>query len=147
MLKRVCFWSLSFLLLLGGPVQAVTMVSATANNIKMRSGPGEKYPVLWVLKSGYPLSIVDDQGDWVKVQDYEGDTGWLAATLVGRSPHMIVKADRVELRSGPSSRYRLVGKANHGVVFQTLKVKDKWVKVKHESGLTGWITRGSLWGW
>jgi SH3-like domain-containing protein len=147
MYKRVAVWLSLFLALAGGTAQAITMVSVNANNVNMRSGPGEKYAVLWELGTGFPLKVLDEQGDWYKVEDFEGDVGWIYKTLVGRDPHLIVKKKRVNMRSGPGDGYRVLGKANYGVVFKTLKVKDGWARVKHENGLTGWVSRTLLWGW
>ena len=147
MYKKVVICLSLFLLLLGGTAQAITMVSIKGNNVNMRSGPGEKYAVLWDLGSGFPLKVVDQKGKWYKVEDFEGDSGWVYETLVDRAPHLIVKRRRVNMRSGPGDGYRVVGKANYGVVFKTLKVKKGWAKVRHENGLVGWISRSLLWGW
>lgn len=147
MFKKILLGVFALLLLTSASVQAAPMVSVAVDKIKMHSEAGEKAPVLWILGAGYPLSVLDDQGDWLKVQDYAGDSGWVAAPQVDRKPHMIVKAELVEMRSGPSKRFKLVGRANNGVVFQTLKVKTRWIKVKHQSGLIGWIDRSQLWGW
>ena len=147
MFKKILLGAFSFVLLTCASVQALSMVSVATDNAKVHAEAGEKSPVLWVLGAGFPLNVMDDQGDWLKVQDYVGDTGWIAAPQTDRKPHMIVKADLVEIRSGPSKRFKLVGRANNGVVFQTVKVKTSWVKVKHQSGLTGWIDRSQLWGW
>lgn len=147
MCKRVvvCFF---FLLALGtSSAQAFTMVSVNADNVNMRSGPDDKYAVLWELGSGFPLKVLDKQGNWVKVEDFEGDSGWIYKTLVDHEPHLIVKRRRVNMRSGPGESYRVVGQANYGVVFKTLEVKEGWAKVKHENGLVGWISRSLLWGW
>jgi SH3-like domain-containing protein len=147
MFKRVAVW-LVFLLALGaGSAQAFTMVSVNANNVNMRSGPDDKYAVLWELGTGYPLKVLEEHGNWVKVEDFEGDVGWIYKTLVDREPHLIVKKRRVNMRSGPGDNYRVVGKANYGVVFKTLEVKGGWARVKHENGLVGWISRSLLWGW
>lgn len=145
--KKILFWAFSLVLLASASAQALTMVSVAADNVNLRSGPGDKYPVVWTLNVGFPLSILEDQGDWCKVEDFEGDTGWIRKDLIERKPHMIVKAEKANVRSGPSDRYKLIGKANRGVVFQTLKVKEKWVQVKHGKGLTGWVSRSLLWGW
>jgi len=145
--KKILFWALSLVLLVSASAQALTMVSVAADNVNLRSGPGEKYPVVWTLGVGFPLSVLEERGDWWRVEDFEGDTGWVSKDLIERKPHMIVKVEKANIRSGPSERYQLVGKANRGVVFQTLKVKDKWVQVKHGKGLTGWVSRSLLWGW
>jgi len=57
------------------------------------------------------------------------------------------KAKRVNVRSGPGTNHDIVGKAEYGVVFETLERRGGWVKVRHEDGLTGWILRSLLWGW
>ncbi len=124
------------------------MVSIAADLVNMRSGPGEKYSVVWELGKGYPLKVLETKGDWVKVIDYEQDTGWIFKSLVNRSPHLIVKKKIVNIRSGPGTGYKIVRKAQNGVVFQTLERKSGWVKVKHEEeNVVGWVMRSLLWGW
>jgi len=123
------------------------MVSVNRPKINMRSGPGTKYAVLWELGKGYPLKVIASQGKWLKVVDFENDTGWVYAPLVGRTPHLVVKKKVVNIRSGPSTRYRIIGKAKYGVVLRTVKRAKGWVKVRHENGLTGWVKRDLLWGW
>lgn len=146
MSKKIWFWAIALVLLVSGSVQASTMVSVKLDKCSLHSGPGDKYPVVWALGAGFPLSAVEELGDWYKVVDFEGDTGWIRKNQVGREPHSIVKAEKANIRSGPSDRYKLIGTANRGVVFQTLKVKNNWIKVKHGKGLTGWVSRSLLWG-
>ncbi|MEJ2033706.1 MAG: SH3 domain-containing protein [Deltaproteobacteria bacterium] len=123
------------------------MVSVNRGIVNMRSGPGTGYSVLWELGRGFPLKVIGSKGAWVKVIDFENDSGWIYRRLLGRAPHLVVKKRRINIRSGPGTRYRVIGKANYGVVFRTLKKRGGWVKVKHENGLTGWIKRNLLWGW
>lgn len=126
---------------------SIRMVSVSGDKVNMRSGPGTSYAIIWELGKGYPLRVIDSRGEWLKVVDFENDEGWISSSLVGRVPHLIVKKNRINLRSGPGTRYRIVGKANYGVVFKTLESKGGWVKVEHENGVNGWIERSLLWGW
>jgi SH3-like domain-containing protein len=146
MYNKILFWAFSLLMLAPGLAQASTMVSVSHDKSSLHSGPGDKHPVVWTLGVGFPLSAVEEQGDWYRVEDFEGATGWIRKKQVGREPHLIVKAAKANIRSGPSDRYKLIGTANRGVVFKTLKVKGNWVKVKHGKGLTGWVSRSLLWG-
>lgn len=123
------------------------MVSVAGETVNMRSGPGEKYSIIWELGEGFPLKVETKKGKWLKVSDFEGDDGWIYGDLVARKPHLIVKNKRVNVRSGPSGNNKIVGQANYGVVFKTLKQENGWAKVKHENGLTGWVQRSLLWGW
>ena len=135
-----------------GEAAAIRMVSVAGEKVNMRKGPSTKYSVKWELGKGFPLRVIGSQGNWLKVTDFESDVGWVYKNLVDRSPHLIVKANknskqRVNIRSGPGTKYKMVGKAEYGVVFKTLQRGNGWVQVQHEDGLTGWVKRSLLWGW
>jgi SH3-like domain-containing protein len=135
------------LVLLTASVASARMVSVTGNKVNLRSGPGTNYAILWELGKGYPLRVIGSRGGWLKVVDFENDEGWVSNKLVSRSPYLIVKKNRINIRGGPGTRYRVVGQANYGVVFRTLEKRSGWVKIRHENGMVGWVQRGLLWGW
>lgn len=141
------------LIILGLSTMAqATMVSIDGDNINMRSGPGTNYRVLWELSNGFPLKVMKKKGGWYRVQDFEGTIGWVHKDVINTVPHMIVKVHknsnkRINIRSGPGTKYRIVAKAHYGVVFKTLQQKHGWAQVQHEKGVTGWIKRSLLWGW
>ncbi len=123
------------------------MVTVAKNWINLRSGPGIKYKVLWQLDKGYPLKVIETRGKWYKVRDYENDVGWVHSSLTSPKPHVIVKKSRVNVRSGPGTDKEKIAMAEKGTVFSTLKRTKNWVKVRHEQGVTGWISRRLVWGW
>ena len=128
------------------------MVSIDGDDVNMRSGPGTKYKVLWELGNGFPLMVLKRSGQWLRVRDFEGTIGWVHRDVTQKTPHMVVKVHknskkRINVRSGPGTKYRIVAKAYYGVVFKTLSQKNGWVNVQHEKGVTGWIKRSLLWGW
>lgn len=130
---------------------AAKMVSVVGDNVNLRSGPGTNYSVKWKYGSGFPLKVLDEKSSWYKVEDFEGDTGWLHKKLTARTGHMIVKVHKnqetkVNIRSGPGTKYKVVGKAYYGVVFRTIKQQSGWAHVKHDTGMEGWIKRSLLWG-
>jgi len=127
------------------------MGSVAGEKVQLRSGPGTKYAAKWQYGNGYPLKIVTQKGKWLKVKDFENDTGWIFKKYISKTPHMIVKVNKgkkrkINIRSGPGTKYKIVGQAYYGVVFETVTQKSGWAKVKHESGLSGWIKRSLLWG-
>lgn len=127
------------------------MVSVVGDNVNLRSGPGTDYSVKWKYGSGFPLKVIQEKGTWLKVEDFEGDTGWLHEKLTSPAGHMIVKVHKnqdtkVNIRSGPGTKYKVVGKAYYGVVFKTIKQQSGWAQIKHDSGMEGWIKRSLLWG-
>lgn len=133
------------------PVHA-KMVSVKGDKVNLRKGPGINYGIKWEYGSGFPLRVVTKKGSWVNVKDFEGDTGWIHNSLITYNPQVIVKVNRnknqkINIRSGPSTKYKVVGKAYYGVVFKNLGKKSGWIQVEHESGLKGWIKSNLVWGY
>jgi SH3-like domain-containing protein len=149
--KTTIIFIILFILIFSATAALAKMVSVVGDNVNLRSGPGTKYSVKWKYGSGFPLKVVQEKEGWLKVEDFEGDTGWLYQKLTSRNGHMIVKVHKnenkkVNIRSGPGTKYKVVGKAYYGVVFKTIKQQNGWAQVKHDSGLEGWIKRSLLWG-
>lgn len=127
---------------------AQRMVSVDRPEINMRDGPGTQHTALWSLVRGYPLEVLGRKGDWYRVRDFERDTGWVYRPLTSaKKPHHIVKSKVANVRSGPGTRYRVIGKAVYGEVLRTLEKRDGWVKVSQSGGSSGWVARRLLWGW
>lgn len=129
------------------PAHALQMVSVDRPEINMRKGPGTNHESIWLLSRGYPLQVIDRKGNWLQVKDFENDTGWVYRPLTDRTPHFVVKAKVVNIRKGPGTKNRVVGKANYGDVLRTLANKGDWAKVRDADGLVGWVARRLLWGW
>lgn len=126
---------------------STSMVSVKGNVLNMRSGPSTHKEVLWELKKGYPLQVQKRQGRWLKVRDFEGDSGWIARSLTGRTPHHIVTAKVANVRSSPTTQGRIVGKAEYGELVRTREKRAGWVRVERKDGPNGWISKKLLWGW
>jgi SH3-like domain-containing protein len=138
---------LCLLLPLMSAAHAREMVS-TKERVNMRAGGGKQHEALWVLDAGYPLSVVGRRGAWLKVTDFEGDSGWVYRPLTGKSPHHIVKVEVANIRKTPDTGARIVGKATYGELLRTLRQRSGWVQVRTvEGGVTGWIAKRLLWGW
>ena len=95
------------------------MVSVQRAEVNLRAGAGTQHEALWVLSRGYLLEVTGRKGQWLKVRDFENDTGWIFRPLVGKKAHHVVKGSVVNLRSSPSTRSRIVGKATRGEVLRT----------------------------
>ena len=126
--------------------QAQTMVSVKGSTLNMREGPGTHTAVLWELKRGYPLQITERKGSWLRVRDFEGDTGWVARSLTGNTPHHVVKSKVANLRAGPGTQHRIVGRLEYGELLRTREKRADWVRVERSEGVSGWIAKRLLWG-
>lgn len=138
--------SLCLAALFNTAASAQTMVSVKGSTLNMREGPGTHTAVLWELKQGYPLQITQRKGSWVRVRDFEGDTGWVARSLTGNTPHHVVKSRVANLRSGPGTQHRIVGRLEYGELLRTREKRAGWVRVERSEGVSGWIAKRLLWG-
>ena len=66
---------------------------------------------------------------------------------IGHSAPSVVKSRIANIRSGPGTRYKVVGKAERYELMRTRGRKSDWVKVESTSGTKGWIAKRLLWGW
>lgn len=135
------------ILLLVATAVSAEMLTIAGRKVNMRSGPGTRYPVLWELGAGFPVKRLERKGNWYRVQDFEGDTGWVYKKLTNKTPSVIVKRKIVNIRKGPGTKNPIVGKAEYGTVFKRLKQSKGWVKVKFPKKGAGWIKGNLLWGW
>jgi SH3-like domain-containing protein len=126
-------------------------LSVKSEKVFLRSGPGRNYKAEWEYDKGFPLKVLSLKNLWIKVEDFENDTGWVPAKRLQNKPAVVVIANKkikesINIRTGPGLTYKVIGKAFYGVVFERLSEKNGWTKVRHDSGLTGWIKSTLLWG-
>ena len=145
-LKTLLFALITAFCLLS-PTLAREMVSIKGKIVNMRAGPGTHTEILWELDKGYPLQVLKRRGSWLQVRDFENDRGWIAKSLTARTPHHIVKSKIANIRRGPGTRHRIVGKAERYEVLRTREKKSGWVRVERDNGQKGWISSKLLWGW
>lgn len=133
-------------LLLSSPALAEEFVTVTKDNVNVRSGPSTSNPVYMELFAGYPLKVLKQDGDWMQISDYEGDTGWIHKSLVGKNDTVIVNAKKsVNMRAEPSTTSAVIADVERGVIMTKIGEDGKWLKLKHSSGTIGWIYKPLLW--
>lgn len=125
---------------------AASYVSVNGDNINVRTGPGTDNQVSMELFEGYPLQVIGSNGDWLQVVDYEQDKGWIHKSLVVDGNTVIVNGTKsVNMRAEPSTASSIIANVDRGVVLTKLESQGKWLKLKHSSGLIGWIYKPLLW--
>ena len=144
MLLTPCFLISSVVLAFSA--QAADFVSVTKDNINVRTGPGTNHPVHMELFAGYPLKVVSREGNWLKVTDFENDTGWIEASLTRTGDTVIVKSQKsINLRSEPKTDSSIVVSVDRGVVLKKIGMQGQWIHVRHNSGVSGWIHQNLIW--
>lgn len=57
-------------------------VVAARDGCNLRAGPGTDHPVVLVVDAGVPFKVLERRGQWLRVQHADGETGWIAGSLV-----------------------------------------------------------------
>ena len=121
-------------------------VSVKGDNVNVRTGAGTNYEVSMELFKGYPLKVLSTQGEWLKIVDFENDQGWIHQSLVTDGDTVIVNGNKnVNMRAEPSTNSTVIATVDRGVVMTKLETQGKWLKLKHSTGLIGWIYKPLLW--
>ncbi len=145
-MHKTIFYALTLFLLLPGLAIAAQVVSVKKDGVNVRTGPGTNFPVYMELFQGYPLKVAEKKGDWLKVSDFENDSGWIFSSLVTPGTTVIVNAKKtINMRSKPNTSAQIVATVDRGVVLTKLSTQGKWVKVRHSQGTVGWIYSPLLW--
>ncbi len=127
------------------------MVSISGDSAGLLSQAKANAEVQWELGEGFPLRVLQKQGDWLKVKDFENDSGWVRAKQTSKKRFVIISAnrdgkDKVNIRQGAGTSHGVVARASYGVVLEVLETQKNWVRVRHEKGVTGWVNRLYVWG-
>jgi SH3-like domain-containing protein len=122
--------------------ERLAIKSDTAN---VRSGPGTNYEILWQVEKYHPIQIVKKQDQWYQFRDFEGDIGWVHASLVGKISTVITIRDKCNIRSGPGTKYKIEFNVGKGIPFKVLERKNKWLRILHADGDEGWIYESLVW--
>jgi SH3-like domain-containing protein len=116
------------------------------SEVNLRAGPGDQYPISWVLtRKGMPVEILDRYELWRKVRDWQGSVGWVRdRSLNTNRTVMIVGQERV-LRTEPDVTAAAAARAEAGVVARLLSCRGEWCQIE-AGGYDGWLQRGEIWG-
>jgi TonB family protein len=128
----VIFFTLLALLILvtgrksSAPATQSETLTVLPQKLRVRTEPSAKAPVVTTVNSGDQLSMVEDHGEWVRVQTVDGLSGWTERSSLERTaererrlarytairklpPLTGVATNRTPLYAGPGIFYPVVG--------------------------------------
>ena len=125
-------------------------VSLARAGAKVRTGPGETYPVAWIIRlPGMPLEVVSEAGNYWRVRDAEGAEGWIHRAALSDVRTALVAPwnpdGRQPLRVRPAEGAPLRAWLASGVLARIQLCDGRWCLVA-VSGAQGWVRQNQLWG-
>ena len=134
-----------------------------ADDVNMRSGPGARYPILWLYKRrDLPVRIEREFDVWRLVEDSDGVKGWVnGAILVGTRTFVVTAspgpgqtgAEAAQhgagamLRDDPSADSGIVAILRPGVIgrLRACPAGSGWCRVSTHN-YSGWLQRSQIFG-
>ncbi|MBK20605.1 MAG: hypothetical protein CMM52_17375 [Rhodospirillaceae bacterium] len=121
-------------------------VSLRASEVNLRTGPGTRYPVEWVLIYRHmPVEIIAEFENWRKVREWQGNIGWVHKSMLSGQRWVIVKKGKQDLRRAAKPDSPKIARIEKKVIGRVEKCNTSWCKIDF-SGYTGWMRHNQIWG-
>ncbi|WP_372917226.1 SH3 domain-containing protein [Sandarakinorhabdus sp.] len=121
-------------------------VSVKRGSAMMRTGPGERFPIMWEYKRpGLPMEILKEYEIWRQVRDPDGVTGWMNKALLTGQRTGIVRDQVRLLYVAPDMKSRIGWRIAPDAVVTITLCEDLWCRVSKD-GKSGYILRSQMWG-
>jgi SH3-like domain-containing protein len=127
--------------------QLPRFVTLRADEVNLRTGPGERYPIDWVLiRKGLPVEIVEEFDVWRKIRDFQGSEGWVHQRMLTGARNVLVEGAVRVLHVQPDLASPAAARAEVGVVARLIECpRGPWCRVEAQ-GIKGWLKRDEVWG-
>jgi SH3-like domain-containing protein len=101
-----------------------------------------------VVGPGYPLEVVVQTHNWLKVRDETGELLWMNAGAAHGKPAVMITVDQAAVLDRPHSDAAVQYRVARGVLLQLAGTSPTpgWLKVRHPQGGEGYLPLQDVWG-
>ena len=155
LISGVCLTVLAVLAISAGSVLAADsepsqklprFVSLRSDLVNLRVGPGENYPIEWVLtRKEMPVEVIREFEHWRMIRDWQGTEGWVHERMLTTKRAVAIKGAVRELHRLPDANSGTVARAEPGVFAHLIECRGGWCRIE-AAEITGWVQRSEVWG-
>jgi SH3-like domain-containing protein len=122
-------------------------VSLHSDRVNLRAGPGQQYPIEWVLtRKDMPVEIIAQFEHWRRIRDWDGTEGWVQEHMVaGKRTVVVGKGGVRSIYQRPDPAAAVTARAEPGVVARLAECRGLWCRVETDE-VSGWMRRSDIWG-
>lgn len=132
-----------------GPVTNLPLprfVSLKTDEGNARRGPSLTHRIDWVFtRRGMPLRLTAEYGHWRRVQDREGEGGWVHYALLSGVRTVLIEQDMLPVHARPDPKAAIAAAFELGVVARLGDCIADWCEIA-AGGYQGWARKEDLWG-
>ena len=131
------------------PVSALALEfrSVAVAKATLYDAPSISAKKIFLLSQYYPVEIIVNLGEWLKVRDSQGSISWVEAKQLS-AKRMVMMTNSSEIKQSAESTSTVVATLEKGIVLEVLDAQpvNGWIKVKHRDGATGYVPISVTWG-
>ncbi|MSQ80649.1 MAG: hypothetical protein EXR41_02930 [Candidatus Methylopumilus sp.] len=122
--------------------------SVTSPKTILYEAPSVTTKRIFLVGEGYPLEVIVNLGEWLKVRDPLGTLSWVESKNLQSKRTVIVKVDKADIYKDPESKSPLVASVEKDVVIELADplISNGWIKVHYQQDLDGYIQTSQVWG-
>lgn len=120
----------------------------TSSKTNLRTKPGSKNPVSWLVGKYTPLIEIRKVSGWYEVEDMDGELHWVYEKNVTKKITCVaVKTNIAKLRkrAGAQSELADLRQIDKYTPFKRVDVQGEWYEVEAGWGETYWIHESAVW--
>ncbi|MGD7044078.1 SH3 domain-containing protein [Jeotgalibacillus proteolyticus] len=130
------------------------IAKVTADQLRVRSGPGTDESIVRSLQHGEEVDIVSEESGWAEIIMQDGTNGWVTSDYLSEvtaetdlpgsdaadsSEMATISVDRLNVRDDFSSTGTVIGSLNQGDSVRIIEEQYGWYHIEG-NGLNGWVS-------
>ena len=119
------------------PADGKKIATVLKERVNLRARPDTKAEVITQVNKGAKLDVLEEKDKWVRVSLPDTTKCYVAAKFVKDGA---ATSDAVNVRSGPSTNHKDIGKLNKGDKVEVVETKGEWTQIKPTAGCCGWVS-------
>ena len=122
--------------------------SVSVSKTILYEAPSATTKRVYLVSEGYPLEVIVNLGDWLKVRDPYGTLSWVESKNLQSKRTVIVKVDKANIFKEPELKSALLANIEKDVVIELSDplITSGWIKLRYQQDLDGYIQASQVWG-
>jgi SH3-like domain-containing protein len=125
-------------------------VSIRAKEAHSHVGPGRIYKVVYkYIQEHLPVKVVAQYDNWRKIEDPDGEKGWIHKSLLSTKRFIITCSNITPLMLTTKETSKRIARIKKKFVMELIAVRGNWCRVKFRwcgEKYTGWVRKTDVFG-
>lgn len=127
-------------------------MSLKQDQVNLRTGPGERFPIIWVYaEKTYPVAVIDEFELWRQIREADGTVGWVHKIMLSPARYaLILEEDKLLKSPEPAAKITaIIQRGTTGRILRCPADAPDYCQLQFKQGditVKGWFPRRNIWG-